>query len=723
MKPTGHATNTAAAQALHRGVWVKATPEPKTVPVDNVAELTTVKPTDFVEAQRVLLDYSGSTGRPQSAGVKDAQTGAWSRGLLQAKQEHFNQGSLFTIYSGHAGPTDGFASLKFRMRVATPQGQAPQVFDLHDFHTMGVKLASQQGTGAHQHESVLKFYVPDAQLQASMQKAMPNTKIDDLIQNAEFAVAGVWDNGNQTGRWNHTWGDFDRDGIIPFSFSNKPVIKNDMRVVVGLPPNQTKVELDISVPISAAMKKKYPIFDTPKAVFGSHMEAEGKVRVPLSRFKEIYDRMQALAAQTDGANSPDMQAIFGNEAGDWTVERVKKYDPKGVAMVADKHGFLPVNEFNDISLDNAARDGAKHFIVLRIRRVAGEKNNFTQINSKPGPGVRNPINNVARRVEQELIVTADVMRNPDLLLPFLNDKTEPLNPQNMSSAYVQNHTGAPFPASVLGREDLRVTQFSGIGSNRRFKFELANQKTLVGFENSVDLCATMPTDGRGMPIRVDANGKPDANGEYIALSTYGQSEPEANHMAGAVGGASAQPPAAAPNPAPQAVASGPVAAAAGQAAPAAAAVSAPVTYIHGLQDLHGPLFQTDPGYVQFDKVMPAFQQWLFQGKIGARNGAHPTDQKNAMGQRFAGMLPMSNFEQGLYAQELEASRQFRINASKVLMPFVKAAEADIAAAAAKFGTTAPEYLEALAVAREKVWAEFGKLNPLDFVDLTTLPPP
>ncbi len=687
---------------------------------DNVAELTAVTSADFAEAQRVLVDYSSSTGRTQTAGVKDATTGAWNRGLLQAKQEHFNQGSLFTVYSGHAGPTDGFASLKFRMRVSGPQGQQPQVFDLHDFHTMGVKLPSQQGAGAYQHESVLKFYVPDAQLQAAMQKAMPNAKIDDLVQNAEFAIAGVWDNGNQQGKWNHSWGDFDRNGIIPFSFSNKPVIKTDMRVVVGLPPNQAKVELDISVPISAAMKKKFPIFNTPKAVFGSHLEAEGKARVPLTRFKEIYDRMQALAAQTDGANSPDMQAIFNTEAGDWTVERVKKYDPKGVALVPDKHGFLPVNEFNDISLDNAERDGAKHFIVLRIRRVAGEKNNFTQINSKPGPGVRNPTNNVSRRVEQELIVTPDVMRNPDLLLPFLNDKTEPLNPQNMSSTYVQNHTGAPFPASVLGRDDLRVTQFSGIGSNRRFKFEATNQKTLVAFEASLDLCATLPTDGRGMPIRVDANGKPDANGEYIALSTYGQFEPEANHMAGAVGGASTPPPATAASAAPQAAASGPVA----PAAPAGAAVAAPVTFIHGLQDLHGSVFNTDPGYVQFDKVTPAFQQWLFQGKIGARNGAHPTDQKNGMGQRFAGMVPMSNFEQGLYAQELEASRQFRMNASKVLMPFVKAAEAEIAAAASKFGgTTAPEYLEALAVAREKVWAEFGKLNPLDFVDLGTLPPP
>jgi hypothetical protein len=685
-----------------------ATPEPSAAKLAAVNNALAVTPRDYQDAQRVLVNYSANLGRTQAAGSK-GPNGAWTRGVLQAKQERVATGSLITVYSGHSKPTDKFFALKLRMQATLPGRSYPQQFDLIKFGTGG-PVSTAQGTGAHQFESVLKYHVTDQALEAAIAKVAPSVPVKDLLTNGQFAVHGNWDNQGRSG---HNWGDFDRHGIFPLTLASGVTVKAEPQIIVGLPPNQTNVQLDVSVPISAARKKKFPALDTKHAIFVSHLEAEGKARVPLTRFRELNDRSQKLASTNTAA---DMKQIFGAEARDWHVERVKKYDPKGVSMKPDKYGLLPVNPFIDVYLDNASRDLATNYIALRMRKVAGEKNNFTQINYKPGPGIRDAKTNVARRVESELIVRQEVARNPDMLLPLFNDAGEPLNPHNLGNEYVRQATGRTLPASINGQPGSRITQFSGIGSNRRYKFEQANKKTLVAFEASLDLCATLALDARGMPLRVDKNGVPDAKGDYFAVSVFGQIEPEANHMAGVVGGAASPKAPAGPEVANAVPITQGAAAPAGQVGP-------PSIHIHGLKDLNSSVFTTDPGYVQFDKVMPDFQQWLFSGKVGDRAGAYPTEQKNAIGQRLAGTIPMTPQEKQLYAQELEATRQFREKGSVQLRKLADGAEKKIVKAAAAFGGKGPKYEAVLAKEREAMWEAFGKLNPLDFIDMKSLPAP
>ncbi|MBX7114523.1 MAG: CYTH domain-containing protein [Myxococcaceae bacterium] len=699
---TSHAPTATSGAAGHAG---RADWAATAKPVD-IASALAITPQDYAEGQQVLVNYANVQGRSIGSGQR-APNGSWNRGVLQVKQDRLGAGSLFTVYSGHNATQDSFRALTLRMR-ATPNGGYTQDRDLISFGG-GQPVQTKHGPGNNQYESVLKYYVSDQELSNAISNVMPGTSVDAVLKSAQFAVHGNFASG-------HNWGNFDRHGIFQMKLASGPAPTPEPRIVVGLPPNQAKVELDISVPISDTRKAKFTALDTKEAAYVSHLEAEAKVRVPLTLFLELNRRVQDLA------NNPvpaEMQKIFANEAADWQVERVKKYDPKGVEMTPDKHGLLPVNPFHDIYLDNANRDLAKNFIALRMRSVAGEKNNFTQFNYKPGPGIRDNQTNVVRRLETEIIAKKEVSRNPSLMLPFFSDGNEALNPHNLGSQFVMSTTGRPLPAQVLGQPAADITQFSGIGSNRRYKFEVTNKKTLVAFEASLDLNTTLATDARGMPVRVDANGVVDPNGQYYAISTFGQAEPEANHMAGVVGGANtphAPAPAAAP-PLPAAPANG--AATAGNTS-----LGPPATYIHSLNDLNSPVFKTDPGYVQFDKVMPAFQQWLFGGgKIGDRLGAMPTEQKNAIGQRLAGTVPMTAQEKQLYAQELEATRQFRLNASAILKPVVDAAEQEIAQAQHVFGGVGPRYEEAVAQAREKVWKAFSDLNPLDYVDLATLPPP
>lgn len=681
-------------------------------PRDSISKLTTVTERDYVACQKLLTDYAKGKGRHTGGGCGQKQSGgAWSRGLLQVRQDRVGAGSLITVYSGHDQAPDKFASLKLRLELK-PSGQSWN--QQYDLVSLGTDIATKPGKGPYKYESVLKFYVADKAVEAAIKEAVPGTTVASALKNGRFAVHGNWQSG-------HNWGNFDRDGVFPFKTGAGEVKQAEAKIVVGMPPGQQNIELDVSVPISAALQAKYPALKTKNAIFVSHLEAEGKARVPLTRFTELMNKL-LLAASTDPKDAADKaaaaKAIFGAEAGIWTIDRVKKYDPEGVAMAPDQHGLIPVNPFNDIYLDNNARQLTEHGIALRIRTVAGEKNSFTQINYKPGPGVRSTKTNVSNRVEAEIICAGEVFKNPHLLLPFLNDKDEPLNPHNLGSEFVRQKTGAALPARVATQKGTEITNFSSIGSNRRFKFEFHNTKTLVAFETSLDLCATLCLDARGLPVRVDADGKPDPKGQFFAMSVFAQVEPEANHMQGAVGGNAPAPksPSAKPPASAQPAASG----------AAQSAVAAPTTHIHGLQDLSSPVFKTDPGYAQFEKVMPSFQEWLFGADIGTRAGAMLTDQKNAIGQRLAGMVKLTPEEKRLYAQELAATAQFRASASAVLADAVQKAEADIAAAKTKFRgmpQMAGEIEKATAKAREAVWAAFGKINPLDHVDLTKLPKP
>ena len=95
-----------------------------------------------------------------------------------------------------------------------------------------------------------------------------------------------------------------------------------------------------------------------------------------------------------------------------------------------------------------------------------------------------------------------------------------------------------------------------------------------------------------------------------------------------------------------------------------------------------------------------------------------------MGQRFAGTIELSPDEKRLYGQELAATKQFREKAASDLDAAVQKAEAKLAKAKSMYGRFAgagPQLEEAQAEAREAVWEAFGKLNPLDFVDLGSLP--
>lgn len=636
---------------------------------------------DYSEAKAVLDAYSKGPGRAMSAGLRSTN-GAWNRGLLRVKQAHDGTGSLLTVYSGHQANPDSFRTLNLQVKI---NGRVMDLFPLQ----AGPVPARFSGQGF---DSVLKFKISDADLNAALARVAPGMDVKALLKNAQFAVAGVWQSG-------HTWGGFNRDGVFPLQLAGGAVSDPVPNIVVGMPSQASHVELDVRVPIHSTWRARHRILDIPQAAFIRHLEAEGKPQVRLTDFFELYRKLNVLGgtSPTDAAEkSALMTRIFGNDAANWQAARVTKYDPKGVPMVADRYGLLPVNAFMDIYLDNANADLARLDIALRIRTVGGENNPFAQVNYKPGHGHFNPATNVSNRIEDELIVAAEVMDNPSLLTPLLNDPLLPVNPHQLGRQYAVQQ-GHDVPAVVANAPGSEIAQFSGIGSNRRFKFELENKKTLVAFEASADLCATLCVGGDGLPIRCDKDGNADPHGTFFQVSCFAQLEPEANHMQGAVGGATPAPPAP----------SGPV--------------QAPTIHVHGLQDLQSPVFQTDPGYRQFNQVMPSFQETLFGAALGTPAGPKNSRQKNALGQALAGRVPLSAAEKQQYAQELEATRRFRAGAAPILEQALATYHRKVNDAAQRFASQPTEVTKAKNQARKELWAAFGTLNPLDYIDVASLP--